>query len=68
MTTKKKTAKKTTIVNGQEKRKESRRKDDQALIKLQEIVLGMHQKIVHLEAKIDANNAIVSKAKDRLGL
>lgn len=69
MTTKKKTAKKKTKVsNGQDKRKEARRKDDQMMIKLQEIVLGMHKKLVQMEAKIDSNNAIVSKAKDRLGL
>ena len=69
MATKKKAVKKKTKVsNGQDKRKEARRKDDQMIIKLQEIVLGMHKKIIHLEAKIDANNVIVSKAKDRLGL
>ena len=69
MTTKKKTAKKKTIVsNGQDKRKETRRKDDQMMIKLQEIVLGMHKKLVQMEAKIDANNVVVSRAKDRLGL
>ena len=73
MTIKKKAANKSTIKkanisNGQEKRKESRRKDDEMITKLQEIVLGMHKKIIHLEAKIDANNDIVSKAKDRLGL
>ena len=64
----KSTIKKANISNGQEKRKESRRKDDEMITKLQEIVLGMHKKIIHLEAKIDANNVIVSKAKDRLGL
>ena len=69
MTTKKKvTKKKTKVSNGQEKRKEARRKDDQTLIKLQEIVLGMHKKIMNLDTKIDANNVVVSRAKDRLGL
>ena len=38
------------------------------MIKLQEIVLGMHKKLVQMEAKIDANNVVVSRAKDRLGL
>ena len=69
MTAKKKTAKKKTIVsNGQDKRKEARRKDDQMIIKLQEIVLGMHKKIVNLETKIDTQNSILSRAKQRLGL
>ena len=54
MTIKKKAANKSTIKkanisNGQEKRKESRRKDDEMITKLQEIVLGMHKKIIHLE-------------------
>ena len=73
MTTKKRaanrsTVKKVTISNGQEKRKEARRKDDDTLIKLQEIVLGMHKKIVEIEAKVDANNSVLSKTKQRLGL
>ena len=73
MTTKKRaanrsTVKKVTISNGQEKRKEARRKDDDTLIKLQEIVLGMHKKIVEIEARLDANNIVLTRAKQRLGL
>ena len=73
MTTKKRaanrsTVKKVTISNGQEKRKEARRKDDDTLIKLQEIVLGMHKKIIEIEARLDANNIVLTRAKQRLGL
>ena len=73
MTTKKRaanrsTVKKVTISNGQEKRKEARRKDDDTLIKLQEIVLGMHKKIIEIEAKVDANNIVLTRTKQRLGL
>ena len=62
------TVKKVTISNGQEKRKEARRKDDDTLIKLQEIVLGMHKKIIEIEAKVDANNIVLTRTKQRLGL
>ena len=61
MPTKKKNAKS----NGQEKRKENRRKSDEDIVKLQEIVLGMHKKIVSLETKIDTHNNVLSKAKQR---
>ena len=64
MPSKKKDVKK----NGEDKRKENRRKSDQDVIKLQEIVLGMHKKITELESKINTHNSIVFKAKDRLGL
>ena len=62
------TVKKVNISNGQEKRKEARRKDDDTLIKLQEIVLGMHKKIIEIEARLDANNIVLTRAKQRLGL
>ena len=74
MTIKKKPANRSTIKklhkasNGQEKRKEARRKDDDTLIKLQEIVLGMHKKIIEIEAKVDANNIVLTRTKQRLGL
>ena len=62
------TKKKDTKSNGQEKRKENRRKSDEDIVKLQEIVLGMHGKILELEKKLELKSSIVYKAKDRLGL
>ena len=62
------TKKKDTKSNGQEKRKENRRKSDEDIVKLQEIVLGMHGKILELEKKLELQSSIVYKAKDRLGL
>jgi hypothetical protein len=62
------TKKKSTKTNGQEKRKDNRRKTDGDIIKLQEIVLGMHGKILELEKRLELQSTIVYKAKDRLGL